>query len=310
MKGRTWQSEKYRYGFNGQEKDTDINEGGNHTTAEFWEYSSVIGRRWNIDPVFDPSISSYAVNEDNPILMNDPDGDCPNCVTGAIGAGIGALVGGAIEAGTQIYQHGKVNNWKAVGGAALQGGITGGVAGLTGGASLLGTVAAAGGANIVGGELNRSVQDKETTTSDVITDGILGAGFGFLGHKLGQVFKNSLDDLSSTAKGRLGETMTEVKYTAKGYKSQGKAVVETGKKTTTGKNQVAKYDHKMTNIFTGKQLTVESKFNKARLTKNQVKAKPNINTSGGLIIDRTTSEQLGRIVKIVTTGSSGQIPNN
>jgi hypothetical protein len=44
----------YRYGFNGQEKSTEIDPNGNINTAKFWEYDSRIGRRWNTDPVGNP----------------------------------------------------------------------------------------------------------------------------------------------------------------------------------------------------------------------------------------------------------------
>jgi len=44
--------EVYRYGFNGQEKTDELKGSGNHYTAEFWEYDSRLGRRWNVDPMF------------------------------------------------------------------------------------------------------------------------------------------------------------------------------------------------------------------------------------------------------------------
>ncbi|MDI9364509.1 MAG: RHS repeat-associated core domain-containing protein [Flavobacterium sp.] len=62
----------YRYGFNGQEKSTEIGE--NSYTAEFWEYDSRIGRRWNIDPIVKDDESSYSTSGGNPIVMVDPDG--------------------------------------------------------------------------------------------------------------------------------------------------------------------------------------------------------------------------------------------
>jgi hypothetical protein len=49
---RTYNAAAYRYSMNGQEKDTDIDAGGNHTTALYWEYDSRIGRRWNLDTKF------------------------------------------------------------------------------------------------------------------------------------------------------------------------------------------------------------------------------------------------------------------
>ncbi len=77
MTARSWNSTASRYGFNGQEKDSEIGEG--IYTAEFWQYDSRIGRRWNIDPVIDPSESPYACFKNNPIAFNDPAGDCADC---------------------------------------------------------------------------------------------------------------------------------------------------------------------------------------------------------------------------------------
>lgn len=75
MPGRTSSSEDYRYGFNGQEKTDEIAGAGNHTTAEFWEYDTRLGRRWNVDPKPIPAISNYAVFVNNPILYSDSKGD-------------------------------------------------------------------------------------------------------------------------------------------------------------------------------------------------------------------------------------------
>ncbi len=63
-------SSKYRYGFNGQEKENELNE--NITTAEFWEYDSRIGRRWNIDPIY--KHSPYECFGSNPIWFTDKNG--------------------------------------------------------------------------------------------------------------------------------------------------------------------------------------------------------------------------------------------
>jgi RHS repeat-associated protein len=66
---------KYRYGFNGQEHDKELNE--NITTALYWEYDSRIGRRWNLDPVPQVGVSDYACLGNNPINLSDADGDNP-----------------------------------------------------------------------------------------------------------------------------------------------------------------------------------------------------------------------------------------
>lgn len=67
--------DKYRFGYNGQEKDNEIAGVGNHNTAEFWEYDTRVGRRWNTDPVVKPWESSYACFANNPIWYSDVNGD-------------------------------------------------------------------------------------------------------------------------------------------------------------------------------------------------------------------------------------------
>lgn len=64
--------EKYRYGYNTQEKVDEIAGIGNHYTAEYWEYSPRVVHRWNVDPVTYPWHSSYVINNNNPIIFTDP----------------------------------------------------------------------------------------------------------------------------------------------------------------------------------------------------------------------------------------------
>jgi hypothetical protein len=67
---------KYRFGFGGQEKDDEITgQTGSVYTAMFWEYDARIGRRWNLDPVIKPWMSSYCTFSNNPIARIDPLGD-------------------------------------------------------------------------------------------------------------------------------------------------------------------------------------------------------------------------------------------
>jgi hypothetical protein len=75
MTGRKYQagSGSYRYGLNGQQKSDDVTSG--NYTAEFWEYDSRTGRRWNTDPVILTGESPYLVNGGNPIYYTDPLGD-------------------------------------------------------------------------------------------------------------------------------------------------------------------------------------------------------------------------------------------
>ena len=73
MPGRSYSSSNgYRYGFNGQEKSSELND--NLYTAEYWEYDSRIGRRWNIDPVDKPWQTPYHAFSNKPITNIDPNG--------------------------------------------------------------------------------------------------------------------------------------------------------------------------------------------------------------------------------------------
>jgi len=67
--------EDYRFGFNGQEKDNEVKGIGNSNTAEFWQYDTRLGRRWNLDPVDQVNISNYAAFGNNPIFNIDPKGN-------------------------------------------------------------------------------------------------------------------------------------------------------------------------------------------------------------------------------------------
>lgn len=64
-----------RYLSQGQEKIDEISGAGNHNTAMFWEYDNRIGRRWNLDPIYNTDISRYATNGNNPNYFLDPKGD-------------------------------------------------------------------------------------------------------------------------------------------------------------------------------------------------------------------------------------------
>ena len=72
MVARSYASaEQYRFGYGKQEKDNDIIEG--LYTAEYWQYDSRLGRRWNIDPMSDkyPWQSPYSAFNNSPIIYTD-----------------------------------------------------------------------------------------------------------------------------------------------------------------------------------------------------------------------------------------------
>ena len=72
MPGRKFNNSAYRYGMNGQEKDEEVFDGA--MTADYWEYDTRTGRRWETDPISYPWQSPYACFNNNPIFFADPNG--------------------------------------------------------------------------------------------------------------------------------------------------------------------------------------------------------------------------------------------
>jgi RHS repeat-associated protein len=73
------QSDKYRFGYGGHEKDDEIKGSGNHLSFGDYGYDPGTGRRWNIDPKFNEiaGISPYTYALDNPVVYVDKDGKLP-----------------------------------------------------------------------------------------------------------------------------------------------------------------------------------------------------------------------------------------
>ncbi|MNX61852.1 hypothetical protein D3C86_927890 [compost metagenome] len=67
--------DRYRFGFNGQEKVNELAGMGNHNTAEFWEYDTRTALRWNLDPIIKAWESPYSVLSRTPLWKVDPLGN-------------------------------------------------------------------------------------------------------------------------------------------------------------------------------------------------------------------------------------------
>jgi hypothetical protein len=101
-------SRDYRFGINGQERDSEISGTGNSYTAEYWQYDSRLGRRWNVDPVVKPWESGYATFNNTPISKVDKDGDNPiGAIIGAVGGTVKEVVGQTITNGLKNINEGK-----------------------------------------------------------------------------------------------------------------------------------------------------------------------------------------------------------
>src|SRR5574337_978327 len=81
MENRSYQSSDYKYGQNGQEKDDEITGStGAIYSADYWEYDTRTGRRWNVDPVVRVPESPYSTFRNNPVIYSDPLGNDPGRV--------------------------------------------------------------------------------------------------------------------------------------------------------------------------------------------------------------------------------------
>ena len=69
MPTRTMNTELYRFGFNGQEKDDEVYGEGKSLSFEFRQYDSRLGRFWSVDPLTGsyPWNSTYAFAENRVI---------------------------------------------------------------------------------------------------------------------------------------------------------------------------------------------------------------------------------------------------
>ncbi len=74
LKERTVEGAFFRRGFQGQERDDEVSGEGNSYSASFWQYSSRLARRWNIDPVVKHHESPYSSYANNPIWFTDKNG--------------------------------------------------------------------------------------------------------------------------------------------------------------------------------------------------------------------------------------------
>ncbi len=168
-------------------------------------FSGGLGRFSSPDPaeasasLFDPqrwNAYSYAVN--NPLKFVDRDGENPLLATALIGVGVGAIGGALFDVTNQLIQNGwdfSAVNGREVAGAALGGAISGGIAGLTLGlipapavlttGYLATTAVVNGGANVVGGAVQRAVDPN--ALGSAVTDFAAGAVGGAVGTKVGYV---------------------------------------------------------------------------------------------------------------------------
>jgi RHS repeat-associated protein len=114
-------------------------------------YDPATGRFMQTDPVgYDAGPNLYEYVEDDPTDKTDPMGDCPECLTIAIGAGGGAIAGFVGQVAADVVT-GEVSSPQAYLGSTLGGAAGGAVFGATGNAALAGATGGAVGSGVTAG---------------------------------------------------------------------------------------------------------------------------------------------------------------
>ena len=211
-------SKPYRFGYQGSEKDDDINGKGNYFTTEFREGDTRLMRWWSTDPKADlqPWQSPYNYMDGNPIKNNDPDGDLPLPV-------IGFLVGAGVDYGFQVagnFMSGKSfkQSFTAIDGNQI---LISGVAGaLSGGLSALGgstTQFAISTSIDIGESIAKQINNKKpVTASQTFSDVISAKVGGAIAKKIGGTFgiKTAERQLSRAERVSAGDPLSSGRATA------------------------------------------------------------------------------------------------
>ena len=85
MPGRKFNSNSYKYGYQGSEKDDEISGEGNAITTHYRGLDTRLGRWWSVDSKASEQSyqSPYSSMDGNPIKNIDPLGDCVPCLEAA-----------------------------------------------------------------------------------------------------------------------------------------------------------------------------------------------------------------------------------
>jgi RHS repeat-associated protein len=152
----------------------------------------------------------YAYASQTPVVARDEEGEW---VQVAVGAGIGAVLGGGVEAYRQYREHGHIESWGKVAGQAGVGAVSGAVTALAGPQAGLATVAGLGaGTGAAAGVAERLIASggqSVGTVSDVLVDAGVGAATAGLGYGVAKAAKAAMPAARRVAGGAAGKAMAE-----------------------------------------------------------------------------------------------------
>jgi RHS repeat-associated protein len=216
MPGRNFNANQYRYGYNkGSEKDDEIYGLGNAYNTEFRILDTRLGRWMSIDPKASlmPGWSPYVAMNNNPVLLNDPNGDFIPLITGLVGAAAGAIYGVATgKSGKEIaaLAAGGFVAGATLGVGTLAVAAAGGIAAT----SAAGAAYIMGGSAIVGGMLGNATEQAiknngSIDKNEVLVSGAYGIPDAVLGGAAGQVTKGVEKGLAKYFGSKLAEETSE-----------------------------------------------------------------------------------------------------
>ena len=165
------------------------------------------------DPMDPLSLNLYAYGHNNPITYYDPTGHAINLVSGAIGAGLGFLIGAGSSIVVDAFK-GEFSgrNWKRYLGAGAQGAVVGGTAGLTMGGSLVATAAVGAASGAVGNVANQTIRNsgfKDFSVKELVVSTVAsGVGFG-AGKLVSSAAANVTSNISSQAMQQTSQAMQQ-----------------------------------------------------------------------------------------------------
>ena len=276
----------YRYGYQGSEKDDEVKGNGNSYTTKFRQLDPRIGRWLSLDPRAKDlaSMSPYVSMNDNPIYLNDPNGDFVPLITGAIGALSGAIYG--IATGKSTKEILALSAGGFVAGATL------GVGTLA--VAAVGTVAAGsaavttyimGGAAITGGILGNTTEqlisnmgtDKSFDKNEALVSGAYAIPDAIAGGAISKVAKETGKGLSKYFGSKLVEKTSATalkglkKNIAKDLRNQGVGVI----KSKQASNQaVKKYKESVSDEYKLQKIFVDITEKSIDVTLTSIKIEP------------------------------------